>query len=157
MSWSTMQKMEQYRHPNQNNQLGYSLVEILVVLSIMAIILSFTVPVTHSLLESKTEKEFFARLQYDILYLQNQSLGVKDEYLRIILYQNSYTLIGQKNEHIERRLPTGWKINTRTLQTISFNQNGSIRRAGTFQINTPKNTYNIVFPIGKGRGYIEKQ
>ncbi|MEN2464971.1 competence type IV pilus minor pilin ComGD [Ornithinibacillus sp. JPR2-1] len=139
-----------------DKQLGFSLLETLVALAILAIILSISVPVSHALLGKLTEEKILAQFQYDVLFLQNQSM-VTNDYLRIKLEKNSYTLIGDSIEPIERKLPNGWSIDQRTLQSISFNENGTIRYAGTIQISSPTNSYIIVFPIGKGRGYIEKQ
>lgn len=140
----------------KDKELGFSLLETLVALSILAIILSISVPISHALLGKMTEEKVLEQFQYDVLFLQNQSM-VTNDYLRIKLNQNSYTLIGNKIEPIERKLPSGWRIDQRTLQSISFNENGTIRYAGTIQITAPTNSYIIVFPIGKGRGYIEKQ
>ncbi|MBS3679588.1 hypothetical protein KGF86_05120 [Ornithinibacillus massiliensis] len=130
--------------------------ETLVALAILAIILSISVPVSHALLGKLAEEKILAQFQYDVLFLQNQSM-VTNDYLRIKLDQNSYTLIGDSIDPIERKLPNGWRIDQRTLQSISFNENGTIRYAGTIQFSSPTNSYIVVFPIGKGRGYIEKQ
>lgn len=144
-------------HPmSKLSQRGFTLLEILVVLSIWITILAFSVPFTITLLEKKTEEHILNTFQQDVLYIQNQAIGSK-EYLRIILHKNSYIMVGANNKTEERKLPSGWTINRRTIENISFNQKGSIREAGTIQFITPNNRYNIIFPIGKGRGYIEKQ
>jgi competence protein ComGD len=140
-----------------HKQAGFTILEVLIVLSISVILLSISVPLAHHLLQQKTEEKVLNTFLYDILYLQNQSLITEEQYLRLALYKKSYTIVGINNETIERQLPIGWEIDRRTLSEISFNSKGSIRKAGTIQIITPQNKYNVVFPLGKGRGYIEKQ
>ena len=137
---------------------GFTLIELLVVLSLFAILILLTVPTTNSLLEKKMEEKVLEMFQYDILFLQNQSIanGTED-YFRLELSKNSYTITGTKIESIVRQLPNGWEIEPRKLNSISFNHNGTIRFAGTIVIHSPNNSYKITFPIGKGRGYIEKQ
>ncbi|WP_047979924.1 competence type IV pilus minor pilin ComGD [Ornithinibacillus contaminans] len=135
---------------------GFSLIELLITLSIWILLLSLSVPVLISLQEKKTEDNFLLTLQNDIIYIQNVSLGSKT-YNRIILDRYSYRIVDNKNASIVRNLPDGWEIDRRTLEEISFNRNGTIRKAGTIQIRTKQNKFNMIFPIGKGRGYLEKQ
>ncbi|MEN2765995.1 competence type IV pilus minor pilin ComGD [Ornithinibacillus xuwenensis] len=138
------------------NQKGFTLIESLVVLTIWLMILSLSVPLINSLYHKKTEEFFFNTLQYDILYVQSQAIGSND-YVRIILEKQSYILVDSANQETIRKLPKGWSLDRRTLDTISFNSNGAIRKAGTIQIQTNRTKYKIVFPLGKGRGYIVKQ
>lgn len=137
-------------------QAGFTLIELLVVVSIVTLILAITLPVSFSLLEKKTEDKILQLLQYDILFMQNESIG-NQKYLRMIFTSSSYQIVDNEKKLLERKLPEGWEIKKRTLDSISFNQNGTIRKAGTIQIISPTNQFNIVFPIGKGRGYIAKQ
>lgn len=137
-------------------QAGFTLIELLVVVSIVTLILAITLPVSFSLLEKKTEEKILQLLQYDILFMQNESIG-NQKYLRMIFTSSSYQIVDNEKKLLERKLPEGWEIKKRTLDSISFNHNGTIRKAGTIQIISPTNQFNIVFPIGKGRGYIAKQ
>ena len=139
-----------------HKQQGFSLIEVLVTLSILGIILTIFFPISNSLLETKTEEKVFDMFQYDVLFLQNKSMGTNN-YTRMVLKPNGYTITDHNTILIERELPDGWEIDPRNLVNISFNRSGAIRNAGTIKIVSPKNTYNVIFPIGKGRGYIEKQ
>lgn len=141
---------------NQPNHSGFTLIELLVVLSIVAIILTFTIPTAFSLLESKAEEIVLQQFQYDVLFLQNESIR-KERYLRLIFTEDGYQIIDNNKQILERELPDGWEIKQGVLHNISFNKNGTIRKAGTIQINSSKHHYHIIFPIGKGRGYIAKQ
>ena len=148
--------MPRLKHHKQN---GYSLIELLVVLSVFAIIILLTVPTSFSLLEKKTEEKVLGIFQYDILFLQNQSIanGSEVDYLRMVLYKNSYIITDTKKVQLTRELPDGWQIDPRTMKSISFKHNGTIKYSGKIEIISPTNRYIITFPIGKGRGYIEKR
>ncbi|WP_010096975.1 competence type IV pilus minor pilin ComGD [Ornithinibacillus scapharcae] len=145
-----------HQKQKQTKQYGFTLIELLAVLSIVAIILTITIPTAIGLLEKKTEEKVLQQFQYDILFLQNESIG-QERYLRMFFSDGTYQIIDNQKQLLERKLPDGWEIKQRTLDNISFNQNGTIRKAGTLQIRSPKNQYNIIFPLGKGRGYIVKQ
>ncbi|MFD2046052.1 competence type IV pilus minor pilin ComGD [Ornithinibacillus salinisoli] len=137
---------------------GFTLVELLFVLAILSILLALTMPLTISTVSNQQENQFFNTFQFDVLYTQNLSLGSKD-YIRIIFNQEDYTILNGTTQEIiaTRELPPGWRIDKRNLNSISFNRNGSIRQAGTISVFTGRSTYKIIFPIGKGRGYIEKE
>jgi competence protein ComGD len=140
------------------NQLGYSLLETLIVLAIFLMLISLTVPATYSLLEKKNEEKVLELFQYDIFFLQNQSIANgREDYLRMVIHKNGYAIANLQKDLIVRELPRGWEIDPRNLNHISFNHNGSTRFSGTLEIKSPKNRYIVTFPIGKGRGYIEKQ
>jgi competence protein ComGD len=138
------------------SQVGFSLLEVMITLSVIAVLISLSVPAMHSLLAKKKEERILERMEYDILYVQNQAIGAYKN-SRIILQEDKYVITGSNTETIVRELPQNWEIDRRKLDTISFNENGTIRKAGTISIKTPKNSYRYVFPLGKGRGYLDKQ
>lgn len=138
------------------DEVGFSLLEVLVTLSVLAILLSLSVPTMHSLLAKKNEEKILERMENDILYIQNQAIGSTKNF-RIILQENKYIIVGPDQQSIIRDLPSNWTLDRRKLDSISFNENGTIRKAGTISLKTPNNTYRYVFPLGKGRGYLEKQ
>lgn len=141
-----------------HNQQGFTLIEILVVLSLFTILLTLIFPISYSLLENKTEEKVLELFQYDILFLQNQSVANgREDYLRMVFSKDGYTITDTKNELFTRRLPEDWEIDTRTLNYISFKHNGTTRYSGTIEIISPNNRYTVTFPIGKGRGYIVKR
>ncbi|WP_042145915.1 competence type IV pilus minor pilin ComGD [Paucisalibacillus sp. EB02] len=141
-----------------HKQQGFSLIEVLVVLSLFTILLTLTLPISYSLLEKKTEEKVLEMFQYDILFLQNQSIANgREDYLRMVFSKNGYTLTDTNKELLTRMLPKGWEIDTRTLNYISFKHGGTTRYSGTIEIISPNNRYTLTFPIGKGRGYIEKR
>lgn len=138
-------------------QHGFSLLEVIFVLAVWSIIILISAPLTYSIIDSQQERQFFTTLQADIFYIQNLAIG-SDEYVRIVFDETNYRIRRNTGKPIAiRHYPKDWKINKRTLDTISFNENGTIRFPGTMSFKTKQETYRVVFPLGKGRGYIEKQ
>ncbi|MFD2759407.1 competence type IV pilus minor pilin ComGD [Lentibacillus juripiscarius] len=140
--------------PHKN---GFTLVEMLLVLSIWSVLILLTVPVQLSLLEKKTEKQFFETLEMDLLYTQSLSYNSKAGYWLTFPNDGHYQIKKGFFTILERSVPEGWEIDKRTLPKISFNHKGTIISPGTFSIQTASSTYNIVCPLGKGRCYIDKQ
>lgn len=134
---------------------GFTLLEVLFTLAILSILITLSAPLTISSLAKHQEKQFFQTLQFDVMLVQNLSIN-NNNYIRIKLNDKSYELInGARSKPIAiRNLPKKWYITKQNLDTISFNRDGSIRRAGTIKITTEQSSYNVVFPLGKGRGYI---
>ncbi|WP_072887601.1 hypothetical protein [Ornithinibacillus halophilus] len=64
--------------------------------------------------------------------------------------------MGFSGKSISRELPKNWRITDVTIDNISFNQYGTVVYSGSVLIQSPKNYYRIIFPPGKGRGYVEK-
>src|SRR5699024_11393807 len=62
---------------------------------------------------------------------------------------------GTNNSLIKKRsFPKSFKIKKGTFHQISFDQYGRIPKGGHFDIETPYTKYRVIFPFGKGRGYI---
>lgn len=142
------------------NKNGFTLIEVIFVLGVLSILLLLSAPIKISVLDSQKEEQFLATFENDLLYMQNISYLSTDD-IKMEFYAESYVVInGIGNKTLLRRsIPTGWKFDLRTFQKrgISFNASGTIREPGNMQLTTNKSSYRIVFPLGKGRCYIEKQ
>lgn len=142
------------------NQKGFTLLEMLIVLSIWSVLILFTIPINLNTLEKQQEDKFFETLALDVLYIQNLSASSKG-YLhpRINLHEDRYIMRAGTldNEMIERRIPEGWRIDFRTLPLIEFDPNGRMKTPGNIIIKTKDTTYNVIFPFGKGRYHVVEQ
>ncbi|RYG74686.1 prepilin-type N-terminal cleavage/methylation domain-containing protein [Lentibacillus lipolyticus] len=140
--------------PSKN---GFTLVEMLLVLSIWSVLILLTVPTQFQVLEHKTEKQFLNTLEMDLLYVQSLSYNSRAVYRLTFPDDHHYEIRKGFTPIVERKVPEGWNVQKRTLPEISFNHQGTIRDPGTFSIETTSSTYNIVCPFGKGRCYIDEQ
>lgn len=134
---------------------GFTLIEVLVVLSIWSVIILLLVPISSKQIEVQQEKRFFETFEFDILYMQRLSMMTKED-VRLRFYKDRYHILkGHKDPTIlVRDMPPNWKINMRDYISISFDENGRMRNPITIVITTTNASYNIVFPLGKGRYYV---
>jgi len=138
--------------PN-NKQNGFTFLELLFVLSTISLLLLLAHPFHFSLLEKQQEKQFLDVFESDVLYIQNVALTT-GERAEIIFGTNHYIVQVGKAVIEERQFPESLEMDSRNLLTISFNEFGTIRKAGTIILRSQQTTYRIVFPLGKGRSYI---
>lgn len=138
---------------------GFTLLEVIFTLSMLSIIVSLSAPIIFSILDSQSEKQFFDLLFSDLLLIQIASHGVNSGKAYVEFEDYSYTVHVDKNGYkrkIKRSYPSGWKKDERLFDEISF-KNGTIRKPGTILIQSENTDYRIIFPLGKGRGYVDKQ
>ncbi|ALX48073.1 competence type IV pilus minor pilin ComGD [Lentibacillus amyloliquefaciens] len=136
---------------------GFTLIEVQFVLAVLSVLILISTPLTFSALDKKTEETFIETLEMDLLYMQSLSSNSKKRYKLHFDDPGFYTVQQSKSILRKRAIPAGWQVDTRTLNTVAFNQFGTIREAGTFAIHTLSEQYNVICPLGKGRCYIEKQ
>ncbi|MFC0522629.1 competence type IV pilus minor pilin ComGD [Pontibacillus salicampi] len=146
--------------PKQDKSSGFTFLEMLIVLAIMGVLLTISIPMTNRLQTSYKERMFLEQFKADVLLTQQQSMTTGDHY-RIILYEQEryYRLYSENNHQLiqENHLPEDWILQSYTIdRKIQFDSNGRIRSPGTLFLRTPQSTYRIIFPLGKGRYYVKE-
>ncbi|MEN1970577.1 competence type IV pilus minor pilin ComGD [Lentibacillus sp. N15] len=139
---------------------GFTLLEIVFVLGIWSILLLLVVPIQFSLLDHQEENQFFQTFQSDILFLQSMAYAnTKQVDLTFDQANHRYTIQFVDGDILrERTYPADWQIEERTIEkNIAFNDRGTVKQPGVISVVTSSARYNITFPLGKGRYYIEKQ
>ncbi|GAA0443399.1 comG operon protein ComGD [Lentibacillus halophilus] len=148
---------------NGHHEDGFTLIEMLIVLAVWSVILLLVAPMPLPVLEKQTEKHFLETLQMDLLYTQSLSYNDADTTYSLTFPDDHHyvikdvTFASSGEIVVTRTVPDGWNVQPRTLPAISFNERGTIRKSGTFSIQTSSSTYNIVCPLGKGRCYIAEK
>lgn len=138
---------------------GFTLIEMLVTLSILSILFLLTVPVQSELLGKQQEEQFIETLKQDVLFIQNQSSKHTRDEMYIRFYDNHYSILSGVNKPFaERDYPADWTLvaNNQT-RLLRFVQSGTVLQPRTLVMYTPSEKLFIVFPLGKGRFYIEKE
>ncbi|GAB4073462.1 hypothetical protein GCM10028778_09670 [Barrientosiimonas marina] len=135
---------------------GFTLIEVLFVLSILSVLVVISAPLHISVLDKQTEQRFLETLDMDILHLQSLAYNTRD-YYRLTFEENRYFIDKNSATILERELPEGWQIKTRKLKNIAFKHTGTIRQPGNLTIKTLSNSYKLTCPLGKGRCYVAKQ
>lgn len=139
---------------NRGREKGFTLMEMLYVLFIMALILLIAVPmVYHAIIEQKT-KQFFTILDSDILRIQNQAMQ-SNEKMTIFFSTDHYVVMKNTKTVYTRTYPDN--ISFIGTDMITYNGLGTVSNPRTFLFYSGDDfMYQVIFPLGKGRHHIEK-
>lgn len=141
------------------NSRGYTLLEVLLVLSIVATITMSVIFISNSYLEKKAFSLFMNQFKLDVYHMQNYSI-VKSTQTELVFGNNGTTYTTRKSYFeplIQRSLPSGIKLSSKsTLKSIAFNPNGSIVNFGTLTFETTNGIKMVRIYIGKGKMTVEE-
>lgn len=136
------------------NNNGFTLLEMLFVLSITSVILFLIPPFNHHIAESLKKEQFFTIFQSDVLYIQ-QMRSTTESTIRIRFFNDYYAVYQEDSRIIKRDYPRGWNVDTRGERNLEFKRFGTLLSPRTIVFKTKqKNEYHLIFPLGKGRFYI---
>jgi len=133
---------------------GFTLIELLIVLSVVAVLSVIMIPSMVKTVYQIQTNHFFKTMDSDLLYVQNQSLGQSD-YLRIVFQKDHYQIRDTYANQIKRQPYPKDMTLKQTTYVISFSRSGTIKNAGAIVLQTEDQTYQVTFPLGKGRHYVE--
>ncbi|WP_017472305.1 prepilin-type N-terminal cleavage/methylation domain-containing protein [Amphibacillus jilinensis] len=138
-------------------QLGFSLIELLIVLTLINVLWLISANHYHKKLNHIAFEQWYQQFELDIIELQKHTMVTNITYhIQFYPSSNRYELRqGPFGEGLVRReWPEEWKITMLTLQNqIRFTRTGTIRSPGTMQVKTNTAIYHIYFPFGKARCY----
>ena len=145
------------------NQKGFTLLEILVVLAIIALLASITVPTLSRTLAKQSLSSFARQLAGDIRYVRHRNIN-GDTGLKLRISTNEYML--EKNTKVveRKRAPTGVSFPYKKItKTISFRSIGGplpgAPRGGGTTIhieNTHGDKYRVRILLATGRVRVER-
>ena len=143
-----------------NNQKGFTLFEVLLVLSILLTIFSFPLLQLEPLNKPKKVDNFFQQFENDLLLSQQNAIR-QNSLVRVIFYSNQsqYIIISAKNNQtiLIRSYDSDIRIVPGTLgSTLMYLQNGNISKSGAITIHIDNDRYQVVFMLGKGRFNVSK-
>ncbi len=139
-----------------NNEKGFTLVEMLIVLSLLTVIVSISVYLSLDFLNKQQEKHFFELLHSDIFFVQNQSFSTLNK--ASIMFRDGYYVVYKTSKDrnpLIREYPNHISFYHYENNTISFLNQGDINPPISIRFNKNGENYKLVFPFGKGRAYIE--
>ncbi|MDQ0351010.1 competence protein ComGD [Alkalibacillus filiformis] len=138
-----------------NNSNGFTLIEQLIVLSVILTILFFSWYNFHSINTNRTTQHVLDTFEQDIFYIQQHSLLYQRRLTLLFTSSNSYIIYRSSLESpiIEREFGEDVQFQYETRR-ISFTPRGTIVDPRTIYISINGQTYEVTFPFGKGRYYV---
>ncbi len=147
------------RHLKWFSSSGYTLIEMMIVLSVFSILLSLVfLQITPTQTASSTH-QFIERFQGDIRYTQELAFADGKSYRFSISPETHMYYIQSNTTNLVKtgQIPKHITIEKGTLgYQLVFGGNGNVQKAGTLYIKTGREVYKLVVQIGAGRFYIEE-
>jgi competence protein ComGD len=140
------------------NEKGFTLVEMMVVLSIVGIISSITFIHFIPVWKEKQKEQFFELFEKDILYAQIYAMSHERQVNLLFNKDNSTYYV--KESGIGQTMLTRTFIKQITIEhltlpnPITFLRNGNIQRPGKMYVYIYDKKYSVTFQLGKGRFYV---
>jgi competence protein ComGD len=141
------------------NQKGFTLIEVLLVLSMVLVISSTVLFVSSSFIDKKAFQLFINQFKLDIYHLQSLSIH-NGTYTELVFGDNGTSYTAKKSFYepvVKRHFPKGIKLSkSSSLTDIAFHPNGTIEKFGTLVFDTPDGVIQLRVYIGKGRMTVEE-
>ncbi|WP_274307356.1 competence type IV pilus minor pilin ComGD [Solibacillus daqui] len=137
------------------NEKGFTLIEMLVVLVIFTIICSSVLFFTTEKLTNYTNEQFIDQTELLIRLAQAKAIETKSNYEFQVFNCRRITVrnFSQRDEVLfDQELPAGIEIFLSTTHSkILFNNSGNIRSSGTIMYHFNNYAYHFTINMGKGR------
>ncbi|MFX3674371.1 MAG: competence type IV pilus minor pilin ComGD [Paenisporosarcina sp.] len=141
------------------NDRGFTLIEVLIVLSMVFVISSSVLYVSSSYIKKNSFQLFMNQFKLDVYHLQSLSIS-NSTYSTLVFEENGTSYSTRKSFYepiVKREMPKGVSLSKRSsLSEISFHPNGSIEKFGTLVFDTPNGVILVRIYIGKGRMTVEE-
>src|SRR5699024_4900311 len=140
----------------QNNP-GFTLVELLYVLSLVSVMSLLTVPILNKSYDRVQIKLFFQVLEEDTLYIQNTAFSEKTE-MQLTFTDDKDNIKRGKHTILSRKLAKALHFRGISYNKIIYNKKGKVETPRTITFyESSGQKYKVIFPFGTGREYIEKE
>jgi competence protein ComGD len=144
-----------------DRQAGFTLIEMLAVLSIFLVMAAVTAVFVRPQYLMFEKEQFYSQLKGDLLYAQQYAISRQQP---VVVYlrpkENRYFIVQRSNNQriVERDIPSTVKIGQGTLKNIfEFGHDGRIAQFGTIGFSVDGKNYEIHIQIGVGRIRIVKK
>ena len=131
---------------------GFTMLEVLIVMSVLTVLLSFSVIKLQPIWETMQKKMFITKLQADLYYAHSYAMNRKESVtVSFPRGNNEYQAISSKELLFKRQIPSPIILAATNLNSIVITAEGNVSNFGsmTFQMNDRKIT--MTFYIGRGR------
>jgi competence protein ComGD len=143
------------------NPLGFTLIEMLFVLSIFLVMASVSAMLLRPQYLMFEKEKFYSQLKGDLLYAQQYAISRQQLVVVYMRPQENKYLITESSGGtpiVERKISQAIELGQGTLKPIfQFNKDGRIAQFGTIKFSSGEQKYVITIQIGVGRIKIAKE
>ncbi|WP_080874601.1 competence type IV pilus minor pilin ComGD [Oceanobacillus timonensis] len=137
---------------------GFTLIETLFALSILAVMLLLVPKLQVEQTDKLELKQFLDTLEMDVLYLQNTASTQEINMPYVLKFHpDNYRITLNRSTVITREYPSQFSLESSYPKDVAFYVRGIIKNPQTIWVSLAGEPYQIVFPLGKGRFYVEKR
>ncbi|WP_312092220.1 competence type IV pilus minor pilin ComGD [Niallia sp.] len=141
------------------NQRGFTLVEMLVAVSLLVVLSSLSVFLVTSQQTSLNEDYFITQLEADLYYAQAYAIANQQQ-LQVKIYTtiNRYNIRGdvKTGNIVDRYYDKEIVFINESTLSFTINSSGNFSKFGTYEFRIGKQAYKLTIQIGKGRFYATK-
>ncbi len=135
------------------------MLEVLIVISVLTVLLSFSVIKLQPIWETMQKKMFITKLQADLYYAHSYAMNRKESVtVSFPIGNNEYQAISGKSKELlfKRQIPSPIFLAATNLNSIVITAEGNVSNFGTmtFQMNDRK--FTMTFYIGRGRFLVKE-
>lgn len=137
---------------DKENEKGFTMLEMLLVLSIVMVVSSSVLFFTSNKLREMEEARFYKQLHLDIQRLQAISIG-EYSYTHLTFTNNRTKYVATMSNVLlfEKELPNGMRLSDdSTLKVIAFHPSGNVNDFGNLLFETDSGEKRITIYIGRG-------
>jgi competence protein ComGD len=141
------------------NQRGFTLLEMLLVLTIFMMIVSLSFGMYPTFIKNLDTRLFLEQFSDDLYYSQQYAITQqKNIYFTIDIPGRSYYSYSYSDGRIlQRNIPDDVKFEKLTLDLfLTFTTSGNVSSSGSWQIRADQSLYKVTVYLGAGRFRIEK-
>lgn len=148
--------MEKLSQMERKNEQGFTLLELLLVLSIVLLLSAISLPVGQKIAQKKVDKKAMQWIVGLIHTTQSLAIGNK-EAVYITFYSNTYRIRSSSpvtNERLEvmrGNYPEGIRYHGNGQHEYLFSPSGNISRPGTSTFTTKSGTFSLKVQMARGR------
>ncbi|WP_052728939.1 competence type IV pilus minor pilin ComGD [Bacillus thermotolerans] len=139
---------------------GFSMLEVLLVLSVMLVLLSVLVLPLPKLTASAEKNQFFYQLQADLFFAQSYAISRQERVeVRFSSNPQGYTVhsLSGSSLSLHRTMPQSVTYIAGSLSKMTFLPNGNTIEFGLLRFMHRGESISYVVQIGKGRFYVQKE
>lgn len=138
---------------------GFTFIEILIVLTVLSIMLIFSIFILRSYSEYMEKRNFIEQLQADLYYLHAYALNNKEAVtVRFSPTGRQYEALSGRPEEtiIKKSIPEAIQIVESNIPVFTITPQGTVSNFGKIVFQHHDTRFSLVFYIGRGRFQIEE-